>query len=350
MRVLQLIDTLNAGGAEQIAVGLANALASNTESSYLCVTREEGILKQKLNDNVGYLFLDKKNSLDIFALFKLRRFIGKHDIDIVHAHTTSFFFATLLKMVYPGIKLIWHEHHGNRVNTTRSNNHVLYLCSFFFYKIVTVNEALRLCCLKNLKSKRVIYLPNFIDFEEYEKLTQESRKNIIVCLANLRKPKNHLNLLEAFRIVHKKHPTWKLQLIGSKENIAYCKVLKKYIGQNNLQSATEILGLRSDILYLLNKAKIGVLSSDSEGLPMALLEYGASKLAVVVTDVGFCKTVVGINGETVEPQNSEALANAICLYIENDLVRERDALNFYKHVRQNYSLDTLMPILNLIYK
>jgi len=312
-------------------------------------TRIEGPLKESLHHDVGYLFLKKKRTFDLKALFRLRKFVKKNAIGFIHAHTTSFFFATILKVTYPSVRVVWHEHHGNRINSNKKNNWILYLCSFFFYKIVTVNEALRIWCLKNLRTKRVIYLPNFIDFGEYENLTQASRKNIIVCLANFRTPKNHLNLLEAFRIVHIKYPTWTLQLIGHDKNDAYSKAVKKYISKNSLQSATEILGLRSNIPYLLNKAKIGVLSSDSEGLPMALLEYGASKLAVVVTDVGFCNIVVGINGKTVEPRKSEALANAICLYIENDLARERDALNFYKHVKQNYSLDTLMPMLKLIY-
>ncbi len=38
MKVLQLIDSLHAGGAERVAVNYANALASRVEKSFLCAT------------------------------------------------------------------------------------------------------------------------------------------------------------------------------------------------------------------------------------------------------------------------------------------------------------------------
>ena len=68
MRVLQLIDSIDAGGAERIAVTFANALADQNQTSHLCVTRAEGVLKDQLNPAVGFHFLKKG------ALWILRRF------------------------------------------------------------------------------------------------------------------------------------------------------------------------------------------------------------------------------------------------------------------------------------
>lgn len=42
MKVLQLIDSLSVGGAERVAVNLANGLAEAGVQSYLCATRQEG--------------------------------------------------------------------------------------------------------------------------------------------------------------------------------------------------------------------------------------------------------------------------------------------------------------------
>ena len=52
MRVLQLIDSLHPGGAERVSVNIANALVENIDKSFLCVTREEGILKESLTPSV----------------------------------------------------------------------------------------------------------------------------------------------------------------------------------------------------------------------------------------------------------------------------------------------------------
>jgi hypothetical protein len=45
MKVLQLIDSLEGGGTERVAVNLANALSLNKERTFLCTTRKEVPLK-----------------------------------------------------------------------------------------------------------------------------------------------------------------------------------------------------------------------------------------------------------------------------------------------------------------
>jgi glycosyltransferase involved in cell wall biosynthesis len=349
MRVLQLIDSLEAGGAERMAVSLANALIDKAERSYLCTTRIEGPLKESLHHDVGYIFLSKKRTFDLKALFRLRKFVKKNGIQFIHAHTTSFFFATLLKMVYPGVKLIWHEHHGEKVNSKILDHKALYFSSFFFHKIITVNEGLKQWCLNNLKTKHVTYLPNFVDVEIYD-LDEKNRMKTIICLANLRDPKNHMNLLKAYKIVHSKFPEWKLQLVGQDNKDSYSEEIKEFVKVNQLINGVEFLGSRTDTIRLLSKVSIGVLSSDSEGLPMALLEYGASNLAVVVTRVGYCKEVVGNSGKLIPANDPLALANSITLYIENEKQRLEDAYGFHQHIRNEYSLNSTMPKLMSIYK
>ncbi|HET7360923.1 MAG TPA: hypothetical protein VFI78_03235, partial [Salinimicrobium sp.] len=80
MKVLQLIDSLRPGGAEQMAVSYANALSSQIDASFLCCTRKEGLLKEKLMPKAEYLFLNKKSSLDPKAFFKFRNFVKKNKI------------------------------------------------------------------------------------------------------------------------------------------------------------------------------------------------------------------------------------------------------------------------------
>ena len=63
MRILQIIDSLEAGGAERMAVNYANALADKIDFSGLVATRKEGALRNQLSINVSYLFLNKKRLL-----------------------------------------------------------------------------------------------------------------------------------------------------------------------------------------------------------------------------------------------------------------------------------------------
>ena len=349
MKVLQFIDTLHPGGAEQIAVTFANALVDEQLGSCLCVTREEGRLKEQLNSDVGYLFLKKKGTFDIMALRRLKRFIRAEKIDIIHAHTTSYFFASLLKLIAPKITLIWHEHQGNRVHSAWHQVLPLLVCSLFFSKIITVNTELKEWCEKTLLTKKVVYLSNFVNLPSPDSLN-DLRKDRIICVANLKAPKNHLNLLKAFLKVHHKHPLWELQLAGANFEDAYAKELESFCDANALNNVVHFMGGNQNVGSLLQEASIGVLSSNDEGLPMALLEYGAYQLVPVTTQVGDCVKVISTFGKTVPSKDSSALAEAILYYIENKEKRCTDAKKFQEHVKINYAKDSVLPQLIHLYK
>ncbi|MCH2489699.1 MAG: glycosyltransferase [Flavobacteriales bacterium] len=348
MRVLQLIDSLDAGGAERMSVTIANALSTRIDRSYLCTSRKEGVLKSDLKKDVGYLFLRKQSSLDIAALFRLKRFVTKHKIDVVHAHTTSYFLATLLKGLCPRINLVWHEHHGKRTESKASAHKILRFCSRYFDTIITVNEALQDWCSINLHTRKVICLKNFVNTKSFDS-TARSRENNIICLANLREPKDHLNLLSAFRKIHKEIPNWKLQLMGKDFQDIYSEEIKKFIKTHSLQSRVTFLSHDLAVNEVLEQAKVGVLSSTSEGLPIALLEYGAAGLAVVTTAVGDCEKVISTFGKTVAVNDSEALANAILGYASNETLRTSDATAFRTHIAKNYSVEVVISQLIELY-
>jgi glycosyltransferase involved in cell wall biosynthesis len=80
-----------------------------------------------------------------------------------------------------------------------------------------------------------------------------------------------------------------------------------------------LLGNRQDIPQLLYASNLFVMSSDSEGLPIVLLEAMMTGVPVVVTDVGGCRDVVEACGAglVVSPGDSVALANAIEFMIDN---------------------------------
>ena len=89
----------------------------------------------------------------------------------------------------------------------------------------------------------------------------------------------------------------------------------------------------------MGQCEIGVLSSKSEGLPIALLEYGLAKLAVIATKVGECESVINnqVNGILVNSSSSKELANAILLYIRNKELRHTFAKRYNQHIKENYS-------------
>ncbi|MDT0645301.1 glycosyltransferase [Zunongwangia sp. F260] len=345
LRVLQLIDSLNPGGAERMAVNIANVLAEELEASYLCTTREEGMLKKELGDGVGFLFLNKKHSLDLCALKRLRTFIKEEKIEIIHAHGTSWFLGVLLKIIGTKVILVWHDHYGNRLKNKRMNLALIY-SSVYFDGVLVLSEELKKWTLKNLKSQHVIKLPNFI-LNKNRLHLQNKRKHdkrfIIVNVANLRQPKNHLNLLKAFRNFSKKESNIFLRLIGNDYRDNYSSKLKMFIERNSLTEKVEIISGTTEVMPYLNNADLAVLSSDWEALPLSILEYGLSGLPVISTNVGECPEILKNRGILVTPGKVGALEKAIIEYYDNPLKRKEDAQALHLHIKNNYTRAAVLP-------
>ncbi|MFD0777162.1 glycosyltransferase [Flavobacterium myungsuense] len=135
MRIVQIIDSLEVGGAERMAINFANALSNEINFSGLVATRKEGDLKSKIENNVNYFFLNRKSTVDINAVFRLKAYCKKNDVEILQPHSSSYFIAILVKVLYPKIQIIWHDHNGLS-QFLSSQKWVLLKISSFFSKVL----------------------------------------------------------------------------------------------------------------------------------------------------------------------------------------------------------------------
>lgn len=355
MRIIQIIDSLEAGGAERMAVNYANALAEQIDFSGLVVTRNEGALKNQIADTISYLYLNKQGTIDFNALFKLKKYIKQNKISIVHAHGTSFFITVLLKTIYPKVKIIWHEHYGGRIHESRVNNFILVFSSLFFSAVFVVNSQLEVWCKRNLYVKKVYCTPNFavddIDQLEVTFLKGEEEKRI-VCLANLKNPKNHIAILIAFRDLKLDEIGWSLHLIGKDYQDNYSLKLKDFIKTNNLEKAVFIYGSQNDVQHILSQATIGVLASTDEGFPVSLLEYGLAQLAIVSTNVGYCSEMIKDNscGLLFDPLDTIQMQRQLKRAVVDKDLRDSFGLRLQNRVLENYSKNRGVDLLLSKYK
>ena len=330
-----------------MAVNYANTLVSRVEVSALVVSRKEGALKEELSKEVPYLFLNRKRLLDISALWRLRKFVAHYRIEWLHAHGTSFFMAVLLKLAYPKIKIVWHDHNGNRAKMQGDDNKMLILCSFFFDRVLVVNEELKVWAEQHLKCKKVQYLPNFTvinDNEPKKTLLKGNSEKRIICLANLRHPKNHLSLLSAFCNSGLTESGWSLHLIGKDNSDSYSAALKDYIKENQLQENVFIYGGCNDVFHILSQGDIGVLASTYEGFPVTLLEYGLSGLAVISSNVGYCAEIISDNknGMLFDPSNEKELSEKLVVLAGNHGLRKDFGYQLSETINDRFSQDFII--------
>jgi glycosyltransferase involved in cell wall biosynthesis len=347
MRILQLIDSLEAGGAERMAVNYANALAKQIDFSGLVVSRKEGALVNQVDEGVSYLFLNRNRMIDFKALCRLTNYVRLNKVNLIHAHSTSFFLAFLLKVLCPSVKIIWHDHYGDSEFLNRRPSMALRLIAPFFSGIIAVNQKLKVWANEKLHFENAIYLPNFPSEEknitEYTVLEGIEGKRI-VCLANLRVQKNHFLLMEVAKKMQLSHPEWTFHLVGKDFQDDYSKQIQSLIIEHHLEKNVFLYGTKQDIKNILHQATIAILTSQSEGLPMAILEYGLHKKAVVVSNVGEIPSVVKNrkNGFLILANQEQLFYKSVVTLIENDVLRTDFGNLLYDTVTENYAEDVVV--------
>lgn len=346
MRIVQLIDSLDIGGAEKMAVNYANALVDKISFSGLITTRKEGALKNQLSSDVNYLFLNRKRFLDINAILKGVHYCKKHKITHLQPHSSSFFTGILIKMILPKIKIIWHDHNGLSEFLSNRKSFALKIASFFFKGIVVVNHQLKKWAENELNCRNIIYLANFTSIQTTNKSETQLKGTPgkrILCLANLRLQKNHFFLIKVAEKVSLNYPEWSFHCVGNDFLDDYSSKVYNEIKSNGLTNI-HFYGSRNDIPNILKQCEIGILTSSSEGLPVSLIEYGMARLAVVSTDVGEIPNIIknNINGATSPSNDPNKFYIELSKYINDKDLRVLHSNRLNNDVMKNFSKESVI--------
>jgi L-malate glycosyltransferase len=114
--------------------------------------------------------------------------------------------------------------------------------------------------------------------------------------------------VDAARLVLEKEPRMRFLAVGDGDQ--YAQVTER-IRTHGLEGRILLAGQQTDVLPYLAAMDIGVLSSLAEGFSNSLLEYMASGLATVATDVGGNREALDGTGILVPADDPAALAEAI---------------------------------------
>jgi glycosyltransferase involved in cell wall biosynthesis len=170
-------------------------------------------------------------------------------------------------------------------------------------------------------------------------ILENPSRTLLISVGRLSPPKGYQDLIDAFEIVHRKHPATALAIVGegSLENS-----LRDQIASKNLQNDVKLLGLRNDVSDLLAASDIYVSSSHWEGMPISILEGMACGLPVVATSVGEIPALIENCGMTVEPRKPEMLAEAICMMLDSPSKRSHWGIQAQHHVNQHFGSNAWM--------
>jgi glycosyltransferase involved in cell wall biosynthesis len=286
-----VIDSLAAGGAERMLVELVNNLDPAVVSPVVCVTRSDMTLASAIKNNIEVHRLQRKSTWDSRGLRKFGEIVRQSKIDLIHAHgySSSHFVAAAKCFNFLSLPFILHAHDSELPG--RSTRVISKLTIDHFIGVAPDIAEWSATYLR-LPAKRITFLGNALDFSAYaapmplDVSPYFKRPRFLgVVIANVRPVKDLEVMFRAFALSRFRNDVGIL-IAGSladKDYVAQCLRLIRELG---LSESVVFLGTSRQIPGLLAAADFGLLSSDNESGPLALLEYMASALPFVITQVG----------------------------------------------------------------
>lgn len=174
---------------------------------------------------------------------------------------------------------------------------------------------------------------------------------ILLCVANFRPQKNHPLLLRAFDHASqaKQMKDWHLVLVGqdASERPA-CEALAASLDS---RARIHFAGKRTEAAAWMGEADAFVLSSDEEGLPLALLEAMRAGLPAVVTAVGGMPQVITPETGIVVPRGDKvALGTALQRLASDKALRTQMGTAARLRFRSYYTQDAMLDQLERLYE
>lgn len=299
IRVLHIINRLNAGGVERWLLGVAQGFKdSSIQLDALVHTEEKSELDLQFT-NTGSKIIKCRYSRNPFSYaFRLFRVLKSAEpYDVVHSHVHHFSGFVLMIAFFAGVKLRVAHSHSNRENIEpRKGPRAWYLrlmkwlVRIFANKYVAVSrEAQQSLYADVVSSEKVEILYCGIQHLDHVKVDQNLRNKLNIAdevlvmghVGRLSEPKNHAFILKIFKALINKQPAV-LVLVGDGELRAE---IEKMIAEMGLADDIRMLGMRHDAVDIMASVfDIIAFPSLYEGLPLTVVEAQAVGVPILVAD------------------------------------------------------------------
>ena len=296
---------------------------------------------------------------DPLTVTRLADYVRRNNIDLIHAHLPFTGVAARLAGRLTGAKVVYTEHNmWDRLNPVmRKVNQWTYGLNDFS---ITVSKDVE-HSLRGVDMRRVTTIDNGVDCTRLQAIpdvTTEVRAElgipfdhfVVGKVANLTPKKNHENLLQAFALFYRELPASTLLLVGQPaDRLGELQTLAKDLG---IAERVVFTGGRSDVPRLVKAFDLFAMSSDFEGLPIAMLEAMALGKPIVATAVGGIPGVVrdGIEGYTVPARQPALLAEKMLLLARDKNLRRTLGLQSATRVRNEYDIAVMVRKVENIYR
>lgn len=362
LKILHILDSLNRGGAEILALDVCrNARANGLEVSF-AATGGGALEEDFAASGVKFFRLQRRLPLDPALILKLRKIINTEKIKIVHAHQAVEALHAYLAISGTGAKLVLTFH--GYIPDAKNRRALRFLIPRTAANIAVSREFLNwLEKRENFDTSRNFHIVyNGIDQKRLEPSGKDFRREIGL-------PENALlfgmtgNFYAAPRkdqmTVCRALPEFFIRaenthfvfVGGAEENSDYEKCVQ-FCRENRLESRVHFTGGRADIADILASLDAFVLSTRHESFGIAAIEAMLARVPTVLSDIEPLLEVSknGEYTEIFETQNAADLAEKLIKIAEKEDFRNDLANRAFVYAKENFSIEAHIGELKRLYE
>lgn len=271
----------------------------------------------------------------------LKKIILDFKPDIVHVHGAHELMF-IAKKVMPSVNLLFTCHGYNSDYSFLDYKLSAFFSNKYSNKVIAVSEYEKKNLVKaGILEDKVVVIHNGIR-EKGEKRDLPIKVDgfIIGTCARLTKKKGINYLIEAFQKVRVYYKDVHLVIIGDGEERVN---LERLITKDN-KNYIHFLGNLEEASSYFHNFHLFVLPSLNEPFGIVILEAMSQKLPVIATNVGGIPEIIvdGESGLLVPPKNSEKLAEAVLMLIQNKELRIRIGENGYIRFKEKFTIEKMV--------
>lgn len=285
MKIVQIIDTLNVGGAERVLVTLANLLHRKEHEVTVITLLEPGPLAVQLLPDIPIRSLRRGWKWNVMKMLQLVRWCQPFDIIHVHSSHNLRYVFLAFTLFFLKKRIVYQEHFG-AVDSHLLKWHQKWIIPQTMF--VAVSSKIKKWAIEALKIPlaQVHLLENTVpkyELNHTEKKSNNTHKILIV--SNFLSAKNidfGIDILSHL----KQKKNFELTIIGKVADRDYYQKIVNKIKILNLKEQVHFIHDCNYIQPILNNYDIGLHVSKSESGPLVLIEYLAQGLPFIAYQTG----------------------------------------------------------------
>ena len=317
MRIVQLVENLELGGLERLAVDLAIAQQQAGHQAIVYCLHGSGPLAQSLEAaGIPVVAFSKAPGFSLGTVLRMARRMRSDRVDVVHGHNPGVHHYAALAARLSGVPVCINTRHSAATSKSLPyqeryfrwvkplTSHVVFVCD---YVGRLLEPQLGYPAAKCSVILNGIPLAGFLA----RPASPGSRLPRIRfgTIGRLVPAKGHSILIDAFALVCRSAPAAELSIFGYG---SLAGELAAQIARLGLEGRVRLEGRTDDSPGALRDLDVFVLSSVNEGLPLVILEAMAAGLPILSTSVGGIPEVLPKESAWLcPPGDAEALAAAM---------------------------------------